>query len=276
MYNDGILTLVIAICYFIFAISMVQSFNFGSNEMQFGYRYSNFAINGENGIGSILTTVVVNFGYTLKEMFVKPQNEAFTQEKFVFILWMFVPVLLTPFRNSKISTLLLLSPMLLINLMPCWGYQYDIEYQYTYGTAAMVIICTMLALKDMSAKQRNMLLTASVILCFAITAPITVTKNNSYIGKYLEKQKVFSESVELIRNTIDKSCAVGTEGDVTPMLYDYKIVYYDAHSDQLAPKIEYNVTKVGDSDINEMISKGFVRVAGNSYIEIYKNINFNR
>ena len=276
LIKHGILTLVIAICYFIFAISMVQSFNFGSNEMQFGYRYSNFAINGENEIGSILTTVVVNFGYTLKEMFVKPQNEAFTQEKFVFILWMFVPVLLTPFRNSKISTLLLLSPMLLINLMPCWGYQYDIEYQYTYGTAAMVIICTMLALKDMSAKQRNMLLTASVILCFAITAPITVTKNNSYIGKYLEKQKVFSESVELIRNTIDKSCAVGTEGDVTPMLYDYKIVYYDAHSDQLAPKIEYNVTKVGDSDINEMISKGFVRVAGNSYIEIYKNINFNR
>lgn len=276
LIKHGIITLVIAICYFIFAISMVESFNFGSNQMQFGARYSNFAINGDNGIGSILTTVVVNFGYTLKEMFIKPQNEVFTQEKLLFVLWMFVPVLLTPFRNSKISTLLLLSPMLLINLMPCWGYQYDIEYQYTYGTAAMVIICTILALKEMNAKQRNMFLTVSVVLCFAITMPITVTKNSGYIKQYFGNREVYSESVELIRNTIDKSCAVGTEGDVTPMLYDYKIVYYDPHTDERASKIEYNVTRTSDEHISEMESRGFVRVAGNSFIEIYKNPNFKR
>jgi len=38
-----------------------------------------------------------------------------------------------------VSVFLLFVPMMFVNLMSNWPYQHDIEYQYTYGVAAMVL-----------------------------------------------------------------------------------------------------------------------------------------
>ena len=264
LIKHGLITLGLALAYFVFALKMIEVCG-ALEEMQFGYRYSGFALNGETTIGNIIKVTVLDFGYTLSEMF--------RQEKMEFLLWMFLPVFFMPFMTKKVSTLLLLTPMLLVNLMSDWPYQHDVDYQYTYGTAALILICTLLVLKQLSPKKRNMLLLACVMLSLAVTVPRVVVRNQRYISDYIADRVQFEASMQFIDDNLSKESVIGAEGDVMPMLYDYPHVYLDPHSDELAAKIEYFVTKTGDEDMAQLTDRGFELVSENGYLAIYKSPN---
>lgn len=262
LIKHGIFTLALALAYFVFALKMIQVC--GAKEgMEFGYRYSNFELDGEAGIGSIVKITLLDLGYTLTQIF--------QEEKIEFLLWMFLPVLFTPFMNKRISTLVLLAPMLLINLMSNWPYQYDIDFQYTYGTAALILVCTVLALRQLRPRKRNALLLAAVMLCGSLTVPRVIARNTGYINGYFNNREQFQSGLSLIRETLDKDSAIGVEGNVMPLMYDYKWLTLDPRSDEQAAAIEYYVSKAYDGDIHYMTDRGFELYAENSYIVIYKN-----
>jgi len=268
LIKHGSITLLLAVGYFCFAMSIKPFFG-TLTDMQFVNRYSNYAIDGQSNLINIIKTVILNFGYTVSQMF--------SVEKFEFILWLFLPVLFMPLFTKKVSTLLLLTPMLLINLMTNWVYQYHIDYQYTFGTAALVIVCSVLALKSMSNKARKTLLVSAVMICIAITMPRMITRNNSYIKDYFAKRETFTLSSQLIDETLDKDMVIGVEGIVMPMLYDYPNLYLDPHSDELASKIEYFVAPSNDKeDIATMVEKGFELKYDNGHISIYENPNYKK
>ena len=266
--KHGSLTLLLAVGYFCFAMSIKPFFG-TLEDMQFVNRYSNYAIDGQSNLVNIIKTVILNFGYTVSQMF--------TIEKFEFVLWIFLPILFMPLLTKKVATLLLLTPMLLINLMTNWVYQYHIDYQYTFGTAALVIVCSILSLKSMSAKARKTLLVSAVMICIAMTMPRMIARNNGYIKDYFAKKDVFSQSEKLIDETLNKEMVIGVEGIVMPMLYDYPNLYLDPHSDELAGKIEYFVAPSNDKeDIETMKQKGFNIICDNGHISIFKNPNYKK
>ncbi len=266
--KHGTITIVIAFAYFAFAMYMLTVC--GAEEgMQFGYRYSNFELDGEVGLGTIIKITLLDFGYTLSQIF--------QPEKVEFLLWMFLPVLFTPFASRRISTLLLLTPMLIVNLMSNWPYQYDVDFQYTYGTAALIVVCALLTLcKFRSRKQRAMLL-AMVMLCCSLTLPRVIARNTSYIDGYRNNREMFHSAIAFIDETLtDKEAPIGVEGDVMPILYDYKDLYLDPRTDEVTQKLEYFVAKHYDSDIKELTSRGFELFATDGYIEIYKNPQYTK
>ena len=124
----GAVMLGMAIVYFIIAQQIVAA----AGEGVMMSRLSDYFINGQSTFGSVFKAVFFDIGFLLKQMFIP--------EKIPFILWMFAPVLFAPFMTKKISSLILLFPIIPINLMQSWKYQYDVDYQYTYGVAALVII----------------------------------------------------------------------------------------------------------------------------------------
>ena len=269
LFKHGILTVVLAFAYFFFAMRMIQVC--GAEEgMQFGYRYSNYELAGEVGVANIVKITFLDLGYTLQQIFVHKDPEQ-QLKKIEFLLWIFLPVLFTPFMNRRIAALTLLTPMLLVNLMTNWPYQYDIDFQYTYGTAAMVIVCVLLALRRMKPKRRNALLLATVMLCISLTVPRVIARNNGYIKGYFSNRAQFHAGIELIHDTLSKDSVIGVEGNVMPVMYDYPCLYLDPHDDEKAAKIEYFVSKKGDSDIHHLTDRGFELYAENDYIVIYKN-----
>ena len=264
LIKHGSITLVMAFAYFVFAMYMLTVC--GAEEgMQFGYRYSNFELEGKVGIGTILKITFIDFGYTLSQIF--------QQEKVEFLLWMFVPVLFTPFVGRKISALLLLTPMLLVNLMSNWPYQHDVDYQYTYGTAALVVACTLLVLSKLRTRKRKALLLAAVMLCCSLTVPRVIARNKSYIEGYMNNRSMFHNAIAFIYETLpDRDAAIGVEGDVMPILYAYHELYLDPHGNEdTIAKCEYAVAKYHDSDIQKLKDHGFELYATDGYIEIYKN-----
>ena len=265
LIKHGLITLTVAVAYFGFALFMIQQCG-ATESMEFGYRYSNFELNGEAGIGSIIVSTVLNFGYTFSQIF--------HEDKFEFLLWMFVPVLFTPFMTKKISALFLLAPMLLVNFMSNWLYQYDVDFQYTYGGAALILTCTALSLIKMRPKMRKIVLLSAVMACVTITVPRVIARNNSYIRGYMSHREMFHNAIDFLDENLDKRAIIGAEGDIMPILYDCPYMYLDPHSDEIAEKIQYFVTKKEDSNIDEMVARGFVLLAEDGYVQIYENPNY--
>lgn len=261
LFRHGILTLLGALVYFVFAINMTKLFGSG-NSMEFGYRYSNFEINGEISFGTIIKTILLDIGYAIAEIF--------KQEKIEFILWMFLPVLFTPFMSGKISTLVLLMPMLIVNMLSSWQYQYNVDYQYTYGTGALIIICTMLALKDMSPRLRRTVLSASVIISVSLTVPRMVHRIGYYAENYYTQREMFDRAVDFVRTTLPKDAVISAGGNYIPFLYDYKNVYLEPYDGEHADEVEYFVVSQDNEHIADMQNKGFTLYAKEGFVRIYK------
>ena len=269
MIKHGVLTLLLAAGYFLFALEMIQICG-ASEAMEFGYRYDNFALDGEAGVGQLVKVTLFDLGYSLTQIF--------TLEKVEFMLWMFLPVMFTPFMTKKISTLVLVAPMLVINLMSLWPYQFDVDYQYTFGTAALVIAAAILALRRLSPKKRNLLLTAAVMTCLAVTLPRVTARSNSYINGYFANQAMFDSSIAFIDETLSKDSVIGVEGNVMPLMHDYPHLVLDPHSDELAARMEYYIAKLEDGDLPMTVDRAETSllpdlepVADNGYLAVYKN-----
>ncbi len=265
LIKHGSFTVLLAFAYFAFALFMIR-FCGAEEGMQFGYRYSNFELDGEASVGTIVKITLLDLGYTLTQIFEEGKVE--------FLLWMFLPVLFTPFMNRKVSVLVLMTPMLLINLMSNWPYQSDVDFQYTYGTAALILVCALLALRGVRKQKRKALLLASVMLCCSLTMPRVIARNQSYIDGYTAHKEMFHQSIAFINETVPRDSVIGVEGDVMPVMYNYPQLYLDPRSDELAATLEYYVAKNYDGDIKQMTSRGFELIAENGYINVYKNTNY--
>lgn len=265
LYKHGAATLLLALVYFVFALKMVAVFS-GDEGLQFGYRYSDYDLGGGAGVADIIKVTIMDLGYTVSLMFQK--------EKMEFLLWMFLPVLFMPFMTKKVSTLFLLAPMLLVNLMSGWDAQFDVDYQYTYGTAAMVIVCAIFALKELSPKRRKMLVTAAVMVCIAIMVPRTIARAQGYIEGYYNNREMFEQSIDFIDETLEKDSAIGAEGNVIPVMYDYPNMVLDPRNPEDIARIEFYVAKKEDGDIDKAVRHGLQHYADNGYIVIYHNPNY--
>ena len=261
MFKAGSITLAFAVVYFIFAINMVQSFNYGSNEMQFGARYGNFEIDGQVGVGTIIRVVFTNLGYALKEMF--------TTDKVEFLLWMFLPLMFAPFMTKKVSTLVLLSPMIIITLMPNWVYQYNVDYQYTFGVAALIFICAILSLQNMSEMRRRTVLTAGLIVCISLTVPRYISRTVGYTTNYNTNRKTFYNAKQLIFETVPKDARICVEGSFVPQLYEYKEVYITENG-ELRKGMEYYIVKNDYEYTAELTASGYELIAKDNFVQIYK------
>ena len=62
---------------------------------------------------------------------------------------MLVPLAFMPLMIKKPSRIILLIPFILLNLMSDYTYQHNINFQYTYGSAAFLFYLMILNYQDM-------------------------------------------------------------------------------------------------------------------------------
>ncbi|MDR1465015.1 MAG: DUF2079 domain-containing protein [Oscillospiraceae bacterium] len=139
-------------------------------------RLRNYFLPGEENPGylDLIKTSLSNVGFIFQEVF--------TREKAEFLLWMFLPVAFTPFWQPKNGRLILLLPLLVINLLSNYTYQYTVGYQYTYGTTALVLLLALLALRDMGPALRRLLLCCALAAGLFVTLPLSGSRMAYYAG----------------------------------------------------------------------------------------------
>ena len=209
----GLLMFLMAVVYFIIALQIVKA---SGPEGVMMDRLSAYAINGEQTFGSVVKAVFFDIGYLIKMMF--------TTEKLRFILWMFAPVLFAPFMTKKVSSLVLLFPIIPINIMQTWAYQYHVDYQYTYGVAAMVLVSTIFIIGQLKTDTKRVVVLAalfmSVVMSIALVAPKIKT-----CKQYAENAAETGEQVDELIAEIPSDASVTCSSNLMPHLYRIKWLY---------------------------------------------------
>ena len=130
---------VLTVCYFVFAIFMISQF--GEEGTMLGSRYNNI-IGANTSFTALVTTFIVNPALYAAEIF--------TADKLIYALNMLLPLAFLPLVTRKPSRFLLLGPFLIMNLVTDYQYQYDLGFQYSFGSGALLIYLAAINVADMS------------------------------------------------------------------------------------------------------------------------------
>lgn len=209
----GAAMLGMAVVYFIIAQQIVAA---SGTEGVMISRLSDYFINGESTFGSVFKAVFFDIGFLIKQMF--------TAEKIPFILWMFVPVLFAPFMTKKISSLILLFPIIPINLMQSWKYQYDVDYQYTYGVAALIIVSAIFVIAKLKTDQKRIVVLTALCMCAVMTVSLVYPKMGS-VASYMKNTEGTRQQVDELIDSVPETATVTAAHSLVPHLYKVEWLY---------------------------------------------------
>lgn len=234
-------------------------------------RFGNY-IGKDGSLFTLIRSVIENPAFTL--------SQVFTQEKLLFLLQMFAPLCFLPLMGKKPARLILLIPMLLINLMTRYSYGYDIYFQYTLGSAAILFYLSVAAYSEMGEKRKKTLICAT--LCSTVMACSTYLS----VG-YLDRTDAVKQRNDEIAQALsvipENASVAATDSPAGNLTLRDKLYYINSankiYSD--VPKdVEYYAIRRGHGweRMEEVIEKlrvtdGLTEIVTTENIVIFKNEN---
>ncbi len=204
--------LAVSVAYFFAATALLSALGDG---VMTASRFGAYLPEGSNSMIDVLKTVLLNPGFLFKQVF--------TADKVKFMLLMLLPVAFLPLCSKKISQLLLLIPMLVVNIMPNWEYQYSIHFQYVFGSIALIFYLAALNLKALPGAVRRFALPAA--LSFALL--LSMAHMSAYADNITSCIQNAEEhaTITAALDKIPEDASVVSHGYMLPAVTDRKIVY---------------------------------------------------
>lgn len=211
-YKRGLPLLIGAMTYFFIATAILTHFGDGAMTAS---RFSPYLPEGSNSMIDVLKTVLLDPALLFKEIF--------TAEKIRFLLQMLLPLAFLPLFTKNVSRLLLLIPLLLVNLMPNWVYQYSIHFQYVFGSLALLFYLTALNIKDLPAALRRSILPLTVMfsLLISMTELSYFDDNVTSYFQNLNQNRTIAAALD----EIPSDATVSATGFFLPAVSNRNVVY---------------------------------------------------
>lgn len=229
---QGILMLLMTFAYFLFSTHMLSS---GGEGLMLGSRYYNI-IGYEGSFTDLIKVALLNPALYAAEML--------TPEKLLYMLNLLLPLGFLPLMTQKPSRWLMIAPMLVINLITDYQYQYDLGFQYQFGSGALLAYIAALNLADLSdapllvngaeempegshrSFRANMsaFILALALLCSVFLGAARAPSHVGYIDRYLDEGEI-RETVNETLGKIDRSKSVAANAFYLTPLYDVDELY---------------------------------------------------
>ncbi|MCK8061460.1 MULTISPECIES: DUF2079 domain-containing protein [unclassified Fusibacter] len=260
--RQGLIITCIGFIYFYLVTTGMSLYGYGIMDD----RFSVYQLPNETGLAVVMKNILMNPGFFITQVFML--------EKLKFALYMLTPLVFIPIISSKWSNLIFLIPMLVINLMPKYVYQYDIGFQYTYGVSAIMFF---LFIKNISKFEYRKQLTICSIGIFA-SLVLLMTATNDKFSYYQNIYNTFSQ--EIVRtdealSLIPRNASITSETFFTPHLYYVQELYEypnDFETDYLVLDVRCPVEKF-DEKSNSALNAGYVEVFSGGMAVVYKKID---
>ena len=140
--RNGLIVLLLAVVYFLTVTKLMGKYGLG---IMSDSRYGDYIYDG-GGLFTVIKAVLQNPLYAVRQIF--------REEKLLFLLQMLLPLAFLPLAIRRPERLLLLIPLLLVNMMTSYVYQYNIGFQYVYGSAAILLYLAVANLSEMKEGMR--------------------------------------------------------------------------------------------------------------------------
>lgn len=209
-YKCNLCLLISSILYFVGVTRYLSIY--GDGVMM--YRYNNYLQDGE-GTLAIISTALSDPAYVISQISMADKL------KFMFLTLMpmgFLPIITKDYRRS-----ILMIPWILINLMPNYHYQYNMRYQYCFGTCSILIYLALLNYADLKEKYREKMLLYGV--CCTIVICTSINYDHlcyiDFFNRSEEKRAKINYAVSLVPEDASVTATTFLVAD----FYDYEIVY---------------------------------------------------
>ena len=166
-----------SLAYFFTAVYLLTKYGNGIMSS----RYNNFLPQGGSLI-DVVKNVLVAPGYVFTQLLVDKQGQY--AAKLLFIIQIFAPFGFLPFAVKKVSRLLLVLPMVLVNLMTLYTYQYDIGFQYQFGVLAFLAYLSVMNLADLPKPTAKKFLAAAAAVTAVLFFSAALPRSGYYFTKY--------------------------------------------------------------------------------------------
>ncbi len=186
------------------------------------YRYDNFIFEESGSIYSVILNIIKNPTYMLQQLL--------KVEKLEFLILMLVPLALLPFAIKKPSRLILLLPMVLINLMSEYVYQYDIGFQYTYASVAFLFYLTVINTSELNPVIAKKLLICGICASLIFFTSVNLSRIDSI--KHYKNEKGMVEIINDALDTIPMDKSIKSTTFFIPALWNRNQVYEYEYSDE--------------------------------------------
>ncbi len=244
----GLVLALLSSLYFVIVTNFMKAYGTGIMT----YRYKNFIFEADGSIYDVIINLVKNPAYLFREIL--------SPDKLAFLIYMAIPIALLSFAAKKPSTALLLLPMLLMNLMTDYVYQYDIGFQYIYGSAAFLFYAAVINLNTLSGKTAKKMLLCGAAASVIFFASASANKFSA-IASYYDSQseiKIINEALAKIPKDAE---VTATTFLVTP-ISDRKVLYQYEYTDKTTEYLVFDL-RYNSSEYNIETYKN------DSYEEVY-------
>ena len=221
--------------YFTLALLILSTFGEGGMVS----RFDAFLLKDENGILAVFKNLVLHPSFAISHLFMA--------KKLGYLFLMLAPMCFLPLLQRNWSTYFLALPLVVINLLPDWPYQYDIGFQYSYGSGALLFIMALLALEDLKLhKHINEKMVISFIfvgMIFSGTILHRLTQSWSFNIGYYQQNKEKFEAIKYGLEILPEDASIVAEGGYTPALRKHQALYDIFYHNQRKadPSIDYVV-----------------------------------
>ena len=209
----GCLLLVGAVAWF--AVVTGYLAEFGDGVMT--YRYDNFMYDHSDSLITVIKAVLL---CPMKAVY-----ECVDPQKLTFIGFTMGALALLPICTRRYERLVLLIPYLLVNLMTDYKYQFDIFFQYTFGSTACLIYMVLVNLADWKVNWRRVAALALALVisgsCFAVQV---VPKAMRY-QKYCNINADYYQSLRSVLDEIPDEASVAATTYYTTYLSQRDVLY---------------------------------------------------
>ncbi|MCL2814378.1 MAG: DUF2079 domain-containing protein, partial [Oscillospiraceae bacterium] len=184
--RGGILAAV-SILYFMFTTFYLSAYGLGVMT----YRYNLFLREAESGFLPMILNVIKNPALLLSSLLSAP-------EKLEFVLYMLLPLCFLPFVSKKLNFLFLIVPMVIMNLATDYIYQYDVNFQYTFGVTPLLFFLAVKNLSEIDKRHIAKLCVAMACFSAVLFSSKVVNRIHSYNYIYSAREAEFVETEKML------------------------------------------------------------------------------
>ncbi|MBR2454021.1 MAG: DUF2079 domain-containing protein [Clostridia bacterium] len=180
----GIILTVLSVGYFLVACAYLESKGLGV----MAYRYDNISSDG-----SLFGVIVTALRDPLKIF-----KEITELEKLKFAFLMLLPLGFLPFATKKISHYVLFGGIVLVNLMTDYQYQYSMDFQYVFGSFALLFYLSVLNFSELKGDAKRSLAVFAASACVLTSAMRLPTQM-----RYVKFAKQYAEEIATLDSVME-------------------------------------------------------------------------
>lgn len=264
----GAIIAVMSLVYFTLSTAYMRRFGLGVML----YRYDIFLEYSQNSFTDIIKNVLKNPSLLFANIL--------TAEKLEFVLYMLLPLCFLPFASKKYKFIILVIPLIIMNLATDYIYQYNINFQYAYGTAALLFYLAVENLSKINPRYISKLCIAMACFAAVLFMSLNYNKIDRYNYIYANNSNDFTTANEILKHIPAEASVTATTFLIPHLIIRHEEVYMgelDDLNEYFAHDTDYIINDVRSIDyyiynrvLEELRERGYIKVEAGSFLEIFK------